>query len=329
MKLDRKQAIMKYTLGDEDFQKKLGSSITQEVVNLNNDKHVDDLSVIDKYEIIRVLAGGGTATTYLAENKVTGVRVVLKHGKYDGTLSGQRIKRSFEIEKDVLSRNISPFAPYLYDYFCDSGNVYIVESYIDGSPLTALKHLSVTEKIKIFIEAAKIIAEFHDNGIYHCDIKPEHIIVNRHGCYIIDFGSVENSQMPASNDIKMGTVTYAAPEQFASYNGEDDIFGNYNKNAETTEAIRKVDERTDIYAFGRAMVKTLSNDGSVDRDEQSFPVTTELFADVTRTIGDFSDNPLLQAIIEKMVRERKRNRYASMHEVIRVLEDFLKIYGEA
>ena len=119
MKLDRKQAIMKYALDIMDFQKKLGSSITQEVVSLNNDKLADDLSVIDKYEIIRVLAGGGPTTTYLAENKVTGVRVVLKHGKYDGTLSGQRIKRSFEREKDALSRNISPFVPYLYDYFCD------------------------------------------------------------------------------------------------------------------------------------------------------------------------------------------------------------------
>jgi hypothetical protein len=66
------------------------------------------------------------------------------------------------------------------------------------------------------------------------------------------------------------------------------------------ETVKRVDERTDIYAFGRAMIKILSNDVSFDRDEQSFPLTTGLFADVTKTIGDFSDNPLLQAIIEKM-----------------------------
>ncbi len=327
MKLDRKQAILKYALNEQDFRKKLSSSISQDVVNFKNDKRLDDIRLNDRYEVIRMISKGGTATTYLAKNKMTGVNVVLKHGTYDDTVSGQRIKRSFERERDTLSKNISPFLPDLYDYFYDAKNIYLAESYIEGTAVSEMTGLSLNEKIEIFIKAAKVIKELHNKGIYHCDIKPEHIIVNHHGCFLIDFGSAEDLHSAVPDDVKMGTVTYAAPEQFVSYNGEDDIFGSYQDTVVYSGSGRNIDERTDIYALGRAMVKIISNtNNSVDKFETDSDVTTVLFADVTRAIGKFSNNPLLQAIIEKMVREKKSNRYSNMEEVIRVLEDFLKIY---
>lgn len=104
MKLDRKQAILKYTMSEQEFRQKLCSSISQEVVQIKNDKAPDDIRLNDRYEIIRMLSKGGTATTYLARNKMTGVNVVLKHGSYDKTVSGQRIKSSFEREKKFFQK---------------------------------------------------------------------------------------------------------------------------------------------------------------------------------------------------------------------------------
>jgi len=339
MQLDRKQAIMKYALNEQEFRRKLCSAISQDVVIIKKDANPKDIKVNDKYEVISMLSVGGTGTTYLAKHKATGAQVVIKHGAFDDTVSGQRIKRSFEKERDTLSRNISPFLPHLYDYYCDDENVYLVESYIEGTAISSVAGLSLKEKIELFIKAAKVIRELHNNGIYHCDIKPEHILVNRHGCFLIDLGASEDANVAYSDDVKMGTVTYAAPEQFVSYNGENDIFGSYQKSnvLQTEEGLftvtpplateKRIDERTDIYAFGRVMVKTISNSKTKVCPTEAFPVTTVLFADVTRTIGEFSDNPLLQAIIEKMVREEKRSRYKNMDEVIKVLEDFLKIYN--
>ena len=208
------------------------------------------------------------------------------------------------------------------------------QTYIEGTSLNNLPGLSLCEKIENFIQAAKVIRDFHKQGIYHCDIKPEHIIVNHHGCFLIDFGSAEDTRSLIADDVKMGTVTYAAPEQFVSYNGEHDIFGNYESALDSAPAERIIDERTDIYALGKTMVKilfdnynsekTITTDGSTD--VLYFEVTTALFSNVSQTIGEFSDNPLLQAIIEKMVRDKKSERYNNLDEVIRVLEDFLKIY---
>lgn len=328
MKLDRKQAILKHALSTVDFNRKLSSSISQDVVSLKKSQTSNNMQISDKYEIIRPLSTGGTATTYLAKNKATGVTVVLKHGVYDSTLAGQRIKRSFEKEKSALSKNISPFIPCLYDYFCDESNIYLVESYIEGTPINQLPTLNIYDKIELFIKAAKVLQSLHNCGVYHCDIKPEHIIVNRHGCFLIDLGSAEDSAEPSLDDIKMGTVTYAAPEQFVSYNGENDIFGNYSDLDTTMESGKIIDERTDIYALGRVMVKVISGTATNDEIQSDFEMTTVLFADVTKTISEFSNNPLLQAIIEKMVREKKRNRYNNMAEVIGVLEDFLKIYKQ-
>ena len=326
MKLDRKQAILKYALNEQDFYKKMSLSISQDVVNLKNDENPNDIRVNDKYEIIRMLSQGGTAKTYLAKNKATGVQVLLKHGTYDNTVSGQRIKRSFEREKAALAKNISPFLPSLYDYFYDDRNIYIAESYIEGTAINQITGLSLCEKIELFIKVSKVIKELHDKRIYHCDIKPEHIIVNHHGCFLIDLGSAEDARFSTPDDFKMGTVTYAAPEQFISYNGENDIFGNYQNTDNSLNTDRSIDERTDIYALGRVMVKVISNEENVTAMTEDINITTVLFADVTKTIGEFSNNPLLQAIIEKMVREKKSNRYNNMDEVIHVLEDFLKIY---
>jgi len=326
MKLDRKQAILKYALNEQDFHKKLSSSISQDVVNFKNNLTINDVGIDDKYEIIQTLSQGGTAKTYLARNKVTDVKVILKHGVYDDTISGQRIKRSFEKERAVLAKNISPFIPTLYDYFCDEKNVYIAESYIEGRAINELSYLSLYDKIELFIKAAKVIEQLHNTGIYHCDIKPEHIIVNQHGCFVIDLGSAEDSSATFYDDVKMGTVTYAAPEQFVSYNGENDIFGNYNTADSNDPSNKIIDERTDIYALGRVMVKVISGNNNALGVMDDASMTTVLLADVTKTISEFSDNPLLQAIIEKMVREKKSNRYKNMSEVIRVLEDFLKIY---
>lgn len=324
MKLDRKQAILKYALDEQSFYHKLSSSISQDVVNLGHrDEMLRDVAINDRYEILKVLASGGTATTYLARNKTTGVQVALKRGVYDSTVSGTRIKRSFERERDVLAKNISPFLPCLYDYFCDEHNIYLAESYIEGKAIAEMRGLSLYEKLRAFVQAAKILKALHARGIYHCDIKPEHIIVNQHGCFLIDLGSAENVAEAAPDDVKMGTVTYAAPEQFVSYNGEDDIFGNFFADKRTEMFERSIDERTDIYSLGRAIIKTLSGEESISEDVE---VTTVLFADVARTLGKFSDNPLLQAIIEKMVREKKSERYRNVDEVIRVLEDFLKLY---
>ncbi len=342
MQLDRKQAIMKYALDEQEFRRKLSSSISQDVVNIKNNKDtVDDTRVIDKYEVIRKLSSGGTATTYLAKHKATGMLVVLKHGVFDDTVSGQRIKRSFEKERNALSKNASPFVPDIFDYYCDDENVYLVESYIEGKPIGSINYLSLTEKIELFIKAAKVLRDLHNKGMYHCDLKPEHIIVNNHGCFIIDLGSAEDMFVTTPDDVRMGTVAYAAPEQFVSYNGENDIFGNYqyNKDSSAESEVfplvpppvpeKRIDERTDIYALGKVMVKVISNSETLDDGVTvgMSEVTTVLFADVAKTLGEFSNNPLLQAIIEKMVREEKGNRYNNMDEVIKVLEDFLKIYN--
>lgn len=329
MKLDRKQAIFKYKTDEYEFQRKLSLAITQDVVNLRSDKELNDVSTFGKYEIIRKVSKGGTATIYLAKNKITNVFVILKHAKYDATVSGQRVKKSFERERDILSKNISPFVPVLYDYFCDENNIYIVESCIEGESLGNMPHLPLGHKIEKIIQVARIVKDFHNMGIYHCDIKPEHIIVNHHGCFLIDFGSAVDSNVMCQNDVNMGTVTYAAPEQFISYNGEYDIYGNYGEVNEYTGSEMIIDERTDIYALGKTLIKILSDTNCVDENTIFFDdVTTALFSNVPKTIEEFSDNPLLQAIIEKMVRDKKSERYSDMYKVIKVFEDFLKIYKE-
>ena len=81
-------------------------------------------------------------------------------------------------------------------------------------------------------DAAKIITQIllalnycHGKGVYHRDVKPENIIINREGkLKLIDFGSAV--QEPATEVGIEGTMMYMAPEVLLNrpYSASSDIW---------------------------------------------------------------------------------------------------------
>ena len=60
----------------------------------------------------------------------------------------------------------------------------------------------------------------HANGIAHCDIKPENIMINSQGQVIlIDFGFAAELQSHGFKSGVVGTPTYMAPEIWDSEYG--------------------------------------------------------------------------------------------------------------
>lgn len=139
---------------------------------------------------------------------------------------------------EVYKKAVSLRAPGVCRVFdvdlCD-GQLTAVCEYINGMSLDKYckyHRLCVDSVYAIVLQLCDALAALHAEGIVHRDVKPENIIVSDRGerICLIDFGisrTVKSGQ-PSDTSV-LGTVGYAAPEQFG--------FG-------------QTDARTDIYAVG-------------------------------------------------------------------------------
>lgn len=161
---------------------------------------------------------------YLAKNRATGKIVVKKYIE------------SCEIEiYEKLKKLEGKGIPKVYDYAYKEHNGIVIESFICGETLE--EKLAVCgayneeDAKKMVCELLEILKEIHSQGIIHRDISAKNIIITDEGdVRLIDFGIARELKEKKSRDTRiLGTVGYAAPEQFG---------------------FQQSDARTDIYAVG-------------------------------------------------------------------------------
>lgn len=193
-----------------------------------------------KYRIERVLGQGGFGITYLAEQSTLNRYVAIKELFIGG--SGQAIndrqgnmvvvtnsanKASFKQQLDKFKKealrlaNLShPNLVKIHEFFEENGTAYYVMEYIDGVTLRTklkkegcLSEKIVLEYVKQLLPALEVA---HKQNIWHLDIKPENIMVDKNGhVYLIDFGASKhvepNSTLTTSLALAY-TPGYCPPE---------------------------------------------------------------------------------------------------------------------
>jgi serine/threonine-protein kinase len=115
--------------------------------------------------------------------------------------------------------------------------VGIVEEYIEGEDLCESNEAQSSPDLylKSLWQIASGIADIHDAGIIHRDIKPNNMKYDAEGIIkIFDFGLSRNVGKNAKTMGFKGTLEFSAPEQFGS---------NSDSEVHFTQAV-------DIYAFG-------------------------------------------------------------------------------
>lgn len=267
-----------------------------------------------RYRIIEFIGSGAFGTTYLAVdtrrpgNPTCVVKQLLPTPKMGKNLKNAKMR--FSREAKILEKlGKHPNIPQLFAYFEENKQLYLVEEYIPGYPLTSELtlgcKLSEVTTINLIKEILEILAFIHANGVIHRDIKPSNIIRRQPDgkLFLIDFGAVKeiNQNHVSSQTITMatGTPAYMPIEQFQ---------GNPKPNS-------------DIYAVGMIAIQALTG-----VHPKELPMIKNLdhvnsgsfyWKELVKVSPEFTN------IIDKMVADDYHVRYQSAKEV---LADLQQIY---
>lgn len=159
------------------------------------------------YEIESVLHFSNGGGVYLARDRRTQERVVLKEGRPHAglDLAGRDAVTRLTHERDILERLSGlDVVPALRDYFTLGDHHFLVEEFIDGNPLQRLlvhryplSHPDCTQEtladyaewaLDMITRVERAADELHERGVVFGDLHPQNVLVSGEGrLVLIDF----------------------------------------------------------------------------------------------------------------------------------------------
>ncbi|MBS3680351.1 serine/threonine protein kinase [Ornithinibacillus massiliensis] len=206
-------------------------------IKINNEQILQD-----KYRVVTHIASGGMSEVYLVEDihdsqQQWAMKIVNKESK---------LSKKIVDETKILSELDHPNISKMIDFFTSEKYIFLVMEYAEGTVLSEFLlekqfDLPINKVIEIGIQISDILHYLHTRSIpiIYRDIKPGNIILSNNGSIkLIDFGISRKYQDDKMKDtLKIGTVGFAAPEQFEQ---------------------KQSDFRTDLFSLGALLYFILS-----------------------------------------------------------------------
>lgn len=179
-------------------------------------------SIFDnRYQLVRLLGRGGFSEVWLAKDSYTGLEIAIKvyapgQGMdTDGLVEfSQELAGVFNLNHTNLLKPTHVDAwegmPYLILPFCSQGSI-----------VKRVGKMQEEEIWKLIHDVASGLAYLHQHDIVHQDIKPDNILMDDNGNYLItDFGISTKARSTlrksvAAGTINAGTMAYMGPERFS------------------------------------------------------------------------------------------------------------------
>ena len=198
-------------------------------------------TVIDTYQIEKILGVGGFGITYLVRELNLGKRYAIKELLPDGIAIRQggettvmarstgdqndfdATRKYFISEARVLAGMDHPAVVSVHRLMEANGTCYMVLDYIEGDTLGDYLNKrggcfsGVDEFQQIFYPLMSGLETLHTQGIIHRDIKPGNIMVKPDGSpVLLDFGAATQTQSKTVTITQMLSAGYSPFEQYTS-----------------------------------------------------------------------------------------------------------------
>ena len=220
-----------------------------------------------KYRIERMLGQGGFGITYVGYNMEFEETVAIKEffmkgvtereettsvvsvSNADNVQQFEEQREKFKKEARRLRKLKNEHIVKAHDLFEENGTAYYVMDYIEGESLAEKmkktgQPFTETEVRSILSQILEALKEVHLNEIWHLDLKPGNIMVDKHGnAYLIDFGA--SKQIRTNGSMTTSTALCYTP--------------GYAPNEQIGQMYDRFGPWTDIYALGATVYNLLTN----------------------------------------------------------------------
>ena len=171
---------------------------------------------IGGFTIIKRIGTGARSTIYLATDEQTKSNVALKRVIFEKP-EDSRIFEQVETEYKVARRIDHPYVRKCYKLkkrrsFFKVTEMLLSMEMFEAKTLEESPNLSLLDVLLVFRMDANCLNAMHQQGIVHCDIKPNNILLSQSGSIkIIDLG--QSCKIGTTKQRIQGTPDYIAPEQ--------------------------------------------------------------------------------------------------------------------
>ncbi|WP_181019626.1 serine/threonine-protein kinase [Nonomuraea typhae] len=249
------------------------------------------------YRILRIISQTAMSSVYLAEDRTLPRRVVLK--VMNPNLAGDPgFRRRFTREVGIAAGLDHPNIVPVYASGDVNGTVYLVLRHVNGGDLGQVirdqGRLGLARAGRIVGQVAAALDAAHEAGLVHRDVKPGNILIDTADhVYLCDFGiaKVESAASLTTAGQFLGTMDYAAPEQFSS---------------------GRIDRRTDVYALGAVLYQCLTGEKPFPHREPSAVLWAHLHKappKVTHSRPDLA--PAIDDVVATAMAKRPEERFAT------------------
>ena len=286
-------------------------------------------SHVPGYRIESTLGFGGMGTVYLARqlslDRLVALKVMSRRWSGDPVFAARFTREAF-----AAARMNHPNVVQIFDIGEAEGQRFFSMEYVPGRSLA--DHVKFDGKLDpetavgYVLQAARGLKHAHDLGLIHRDVKPDNLLLNDQGVVkVADMGLVKTPQSPPDADelspgggrpaslvmtgarMALGTPAYMSPEQCRDAAG--------------------VDHRADIYSLGCTLYVLVTGRTPFEGSTAVALMTKHAYEPIMPPELLVNRVPKeLSEVILRMMAKSVDDRFATMAEVIRTLEQWLGIH---